>query len=52
LELTCQDKSGATWISYNDPAWLAKRHGMGVDAEKATGAMTAMLNAVAKAAAT
>jgi uncharacterized protein (DUF302 family) len=50
--LVWQDKSGATWISYNDPAWLAKRHGMGVEAEKTTGAMTALLNAVAKAATT
>jgi len=26
--LVWQDASGATWLSYNDPAWLAKRHGL------------------------
>ncbi len=24
--LVWQDESGATWLSYNDPDWLAKRH--------------------------
>jgi len=26
--LVWQDASGDTWLSYNDPAWLAKRHGL------------------------
>jgi uncharacterized protein (DUF302 family) len=25
--LVWQDMSGKTWLSYNDPAWLAQRHG-------------------------
>src|SRR5216684_7281579 len=25
--LVWQDASGKTWLSYNDPAWLAQRHG-------------------------
>src|SRR5260370_29856451 len=25
--LVLEDNSGATWLSYNDPSWLAKRHG-------------------------
>ena len=25
--LIWQDTSGDTWLSYNDPAWLAQRHG-------------------------
>ncbi len=41
-----------TWISYNGPVWLAKRRGPGAEDEKITGAMTAMLNAVAQAATT
>ena len=24
--LVWQDAAGKTWLSYNDPAWLAKRH--------------------------
>src|ERR1700693_135503 len=29
--LVWQDASGKTWLSYNDPSWLAKRHGHEVD---------------------
>jgi uncharacterized protein (DUF302 family) len=24
--LVWQDDNGATWLTYNDPQWLAKRH--------------------------
>jgi uncharacterized protein (DUF302 family) len=48
--LVWQDASGKTWLSYNDPGWLAKRHGVGHAAEPAVNGMTAALNAVAKAA--
>lgn len=47
--LVWQDGSGDTWLSYNDPAWLAKRHGPG-GTEAAIGNLTAALDAVAKAA--
>jgi uncharacterized protein (DUF302 family) len=47
--LVWQDMSGDTWLSYNDPAWLAQRHGLG-GTETAVGMMTAALDAVAKAA--
>jgi uncharacterized protein (DUF302 family) len=50
--LVWQDASGSTWLSYNDPAWLAKRHGIGAETEPAVNNMTAALNAVAKAATT
>ena len=26
--LVWQDVAGKTWLSYNDPAWLAKRHAL------------------------
>jgi uncharacterized protein (DUF302 family) len=26
--LVWEDASGNTWLSYNDPSWIAKRHGM------------------------
>jgi uncharacterized protein (DUF302 family) len=42
--LVWQDASGDTWISCNDPSWLAKRHG--VDGEPQVGMMAAALDAV------
>jgi uncharacterized protein (DUF302 family) len=45
--LVWQDASGETWLSYNDPAWLAQRHGLS-GAETAIGNLTAALNALAK----
>jgi uncharacterized protein (DUF302 family) len=48
--LVWQDATGATWLSYNDPSWLAKRHGLGADAEATVGALTTAMHAVAKAA--
>lgn len=48
--LVWQDASGDTWLSYNDPAWLAKRHGLG-GIEAPIGNLTTALDAVAKAAA-
>jgi uncharacterized protein (DUF302 family) len=26
--LAWQDESGATWLGYNDPAWIARRHAL------------------------
>jgi uncharacterized protein (DUF302 family) len=48
--LVWQDATGGTWISYNDPVWLAKRHGLGHEVEPPVKAMTAMLSAVTRAA--
>ena len=50
--LVWQDASGGTWLSYNDPSWLAKRHGLGLEVEAPVSAMTAALSAVAKEATT
>jgi len=50
--LVWQDISGKTWLSYNDPAWLAKQHGLSGEAEAAVGIITAALHAVATAATT
>jgi uncharacterized protein (DUF302 family) len=49
--LVWQDEAGNTWVSYNDPAWLAQRHALGPAAAPAITALSAALNAVAKAAA-
>jgi uncharacterized protein (DUF302 family) len=48
--LVWQDASGKTWLSYNDPEWLAKRHGLGGETEAAVKMMTGALAAFAKAA--
>jgi uncharacterized protein (DUF302 family) len=45
--LVWQDAAGKTWLSYNDPRWLAARHGLGPAAEPAVSAMVAALKAVA-----
>jgi uncharacterized protein (DUF302 family) len=45
--LVWQDASGKTWISYNDPSWLAKRHGLGPEVDPTVKAMTAALGAIA-----
>ena len=46
--LVWQDASGTTWLSYNDPSWLAKRHGLGPEADATVKAMTAAFDATAK----
>jgi len=50
--LVWQDASGNTWLSYNDPARIAQRHGQSGETEAAVGVMTAALDAVAKTATT
>jgi uncharacterized protein (DUF302 family) len=44
--LIWQDATGNTWLSYNDPAWLAKRHEVS-SAEHTIGAMTRALTEIA-----
>jgi uncharacterized protein (DUF302 family) len=46
--LVWQDEGGKTWLAYNDPKWLAKRHDALVATERSLGAMTDALAAVAK----
>src|SRR6516164_8770091 len=43
--LVWQDEVGKVWVSYNDPSWLAKRHGLGPDIDSALSAMAAGLGA-------
>ena len=37
-----QDEAGVTWLGYNDPAWIARRHGLPDD-----GAVDVMIEALA-----
>ena len=48
--LVWQDAAGKTWLSYNDPAWLAKRHGLPADIGATVKAVSDMLKAVTAAA--
>jgi uncharacterized protein (DUF302 family) len=48
--LVWQDASGDTWLSYNDPAWLAQRHGLPDETATVVGNISAALGAVTKAA--
>ena len=48
--LVWQDGADQTWLSYNDPAYLAQRHGLGDATDAVVSNMTAALAALAKAA--
>lgn len=45
--LVWQDADGATWLSYNDPQWLASRHLASTGSSPAVTGMTQALAAVA-----
>ena len=49
--LACEDADGKVWLAYNDPAWIAERHGLMDASADAVRAMTAGLAMVTKAAA-
>jgi uncharacterized protein (DUF302 family) len=42
-----QDAAGKAWLAYNDPAWLARRHGLGSDAETAVAGLAKALATLA-----
>jgi uncharacterized protein (DUF302 family) len=48
--LVWQDAAGKTWISYNEPGWIAQRHSV-ANAEPVVSKMAAALSAMSKAAA-
>jgi uncharacterized protein (DUF302 family) len=50
--LAFEDEDGCVWLSYNDPAWIAHRHGLGDKSRAAVTAMSAGLAGLARAAAT
>jgi uncharacterized protein (DUF302 family) len=45
--LVFEDAAGKVWLSYNDPRWLAQRHGLGAGGAQTVDAMAAALAAVA-----
>ncbi len=48
--LAWEDAAGKVWLSYNDPAWLAQRHGEGAPVAEVIKRLGAALAALAKAA--
>lgn len=48
--LVWQDDLGSTWLSYNDPEWLAKRHRLDPRASVTIKAIAGALEAIAAAA--
>jgi uncharacterized protein (DUF302 family) len=48
--LIWEDAEGAVWLAYNDPSWVAGRHGLGQAAEAAVAAISAGLEKLAAAA--
>jgi uncharacterized protein (DUF302 family) len=48
--LIWQDAAGKTWISYNEPGWIAQRHGI-ADAQTVVNKMADLLSAISRKAA-
>jgi len=48
--LVWQDAAGKTWVSYNEPSWIAQRHSLGIRA-KIVDNLTAALNTMSRKAA-
>src|SRR6202795_200602 len=46
--LVWEDVSGTTWLSYNEPSWIAQRHGV-TNAEPVVRKMAAGLSAISRA---
>src|ERR1700730_18253500 len=45
--LVWEDASGTTWLSYNEPSWIAQRHGV-VNAEPVVSKMSAALSVMSR----
>jgi uncharacterized protein (DUF302 family) len=46
--LVWQDEGGTTWLAYDDPQWLARRHGVDVGLDQTLYAMADALTEVAR----
>jgi uncharacterized protein (DUF302 family) len=46
--LAWQDAAGKTWLSYNEPTWLARRHGLSRGVEQIVNGMAAALSSIAQ----
>jgi uncharacterized protein (DUF302 family) len=48
--LVWQDEAGTTWVSFNEPEWLARRHDIDSATKAPVSALTAALKAIVQAA--
>jgi uncharacterized protein (DUF302 family) len=46
--LIFEDADGKAWLTYNDPAWIGQRHGLGAASATAVKAMAELLGAIAR----
>jgi uncharacterized protein (DUF302 family) len=46
--LVWEDADGKAWLAYNNPVWIAQRHGLGAASTPAVNAMAALLDAIAQ----
>jgi uncharacterized protein (DUF302 family) len=46
--LVWEDAEGKAWLTYSNPIWLAKRHGLGAASDAAIKAMTGLLSTIAQ----
>jgi uncharacterized protein (DUF302 family) len=44
--LVWQDEGGITWLSYNDPDWVARRHGLDDQSRRVIEAITGVISEV------
>lgn len=49
--LVWEDASGTTWLGYNDPHWLAERHGIAAGQAPVLASLDAALGAISREAA-
>ena len=49
--LVWEDTAGTTWLSYNEPGWIAQRHRVDANAEQVVSKMAAALSAMSRKAA-
>lgn len=46
--LVFEEADGKAWLTYNDPVWIAERHGLGAASAAAVQAMAELLGAIAR----
>ena len=46
--LAWEDAAGKTWLSYNEPAWVAERHGLGEQGAAVANTLANAIAAIAK----
>jgi uncharacterized protein (DUF302 family) len=46
--LVWEDADGKTWLTYNDPNWIAQRHSLGSESSSSVKAMAGLLTVIAQ----